>query len=148
MAASISPSVIMTQISSYLGTQNETASALFQRQNAFDTLNTYKWLIGTGIFALVTAIQMIKYFFFHDAPPKGLKLLPGPLSTIPYIGRVHDVDPNCPWFAMKKFCDEYNGIFRSTICGEMHIWIGDPDIGFDLLCKRARIVSRLLILNL
>jgi hypothetical protein len=67
--------------------------------------------------------------------------MPGPMSTVPYIGRIHDVDPNAPWFAMKKFCDEYNGIFRSTICGEMHIWIGDADIGYDLLCKKARIYS-------
>jgi cytochrome P450 len=46
-----------------------------------------------------------------------------------------------PWFAMKKFCDEYNGIFRSTICGEMHIWVGDTNIAYDLLCKKARIYS-------
>lgn len=139
MAASISPSVIMTQISSYLNS-NETSDALFQSQAAFNAIGTYKWFIGTAIFVLVTAIQIIKYAL-RDRPPPGLKLLPGPMSTIPYIGRVHDVDPNCPWFAMKKFCDEYNGIFRSTICGEMHIWVGDAKIAYDLLCKKARIYS-------
>jgi hypothetical protein len=139
MAASISPSVIMTQISSYLNT-NETSDALFQSQQAMNAIGTYKWFIGTGIFVLVTAIQIYKYSQ-RDAPPPGLKLLPGPMSTIPYIGRVHDVDPMAPWFAMKKFCDEYNGIFRSTICGEMHIWIGSTDIAYDMLCKKARIYS-------
>jgi hypothetical protein len=139
MAASVSPSVIMTQLSSYLNL-NETSDALFQPQQAFNAIGTYKWFIGTGIFVLVTLIQIIKYSY-RDAPPPGLKLMPGPMSTVPYIGRIHDVDPNAPWFAMKKFCDEYNGIFRSTICGEMHIWIGDADIGYDLLCKKARIYS-------
>ncbi|EHY53752.1 hypothetical protein HRR83_003968 [Exophiala dermatitidis] len=140
MAASISPSVIMTQISHYLN-PNETADALFfQPHTAVTAIGTYKWLIGTGIFLLVTAIQIIKYMR-RDRPPPGLKLIPGPRSTIPYIGRVHDVDPNAPWFAMKKFCDEYNGIFRSTICGEMHIWVGDQKIAYDLLCKKARIYS-------
>ncbi|KAH0839097.1 hypothetical protein AYO21_04691 [Fonsecaea monophora] len=139
MAASISPSVIMTQISSYLNA-NETSDVLFQSQQAVNAIGTYKWFIGTGIFVLVTAIQIIKYAM-RDRPPPGLKLIPGPMSTIPYIGRVHDVDPMAPWFAMKKFCDEYNGIFRSTICGEMHIWVGDAQIAYDLLCKKARIYS-------
>ncbi|KAL6245054.1 hypothetical protein RBB50_007829 [Rhinocladiella similis] len=139
MAASISPSVIMTQIHNYLNT-NETSDVLFKSQSAFDTIGTYKWFIGTGVFVLVTAIQIIKYML-RDRPPPGLKLIPGPTSTIPYIGRVHDVDPNKPWFAMKKFCDEYGGIFRSTICGEMHIWVGDAQIAYDLLCKKARIYS-------
>ena len=67
--------------------------------------------------------------------------MPGPTSTVPYIGRIHDVDPNSPWFAMKKFCDQYGGIFRNTICGEMHIWVGDSKIAYDLLCKKARIYS-------
>ncbi|KAK5064826.1 hypothetical protein LTR84_000660 [Exophiala bonariae] len=139
MAASISPSVIVTQIQNYLGTNNETTDALF-KSDAVTAIGTYKWFIGTGIFVVVSAIQIIKYML-RDRPPPGLKLIPGPTSTIPYIGRVHDVDPMCPWFAMKKFCDEYNGIFRSTICGEMHIWIGDNDIGYDLLCKKAKIYS-------
>lgn len=139
MAASISPSVIVTQIQNYLGANNETTDALF-KSDAVTAIGTYKWFIGTAIFLVVSAIQITKYML-RDRPPPGLKLIPGPTSTIPYIGRVHDVDPNCPWFAMKKFCDDYNGIFRSTICGEMHIWIGDTDIGYDLLCKKAKIYS-------
>ena len=140
MAASISPSVIMTQISSYINT-NETSDALFTTQNAYHAIDTYKWVIGTAIFVLVTSIQLIKYFVLKDRPPPGLKLLPGPMSTIPYIGRIHDVDPMAPWYAMKKFSDKYNGIYKSTICGEMHIWIGDANIAYDLLCKKARIYS-------
>ncbi|EXJ87915.1 hypothetical protein A1O1_04842 [Capronia coronata CBS 617.96] len=139
MAASISPSVIMTQISHYLS-PNETSDALFQPQTAVNAIGTYKWFIGTGIFLLVAAIQIFKYSQ-RDKPPPGLKLIPGPTSTIPWLGRVHDVDPNAPWYAMAKFCDEYGGIFRSTICGEMHIWIGDSNIAYDLLCKKARIYS-------
>ncbi|RMZ75281.1 hypothetical protein DV737_g5372, partial [Chaetothyriales sp. CBS 132003] len=146
MAASISPSVFMTQVSSYMNQHNISTENLFQPETAATVGNiifTYKWLIGTAIFALVASIRLFHYFFIHDQPPRGsgLKLLPGPISTIPYIGRVHDVDPNAPWFAMKKFCDEYNGIFRNTICGEMHIWVGKQELAAELLCKKARIYS-------
>jgi len=141
MAASISPSVIMTQVSSYMQNLNSSSDPLAQKQSAFTTLGSYKWFIGTSIFVLVAAIQMIKYFFFHDRPPPGLKLMPGPRSTIPYLGRVHDVDPNQPWYDMKRFSDQYGGLFRSTICGEMHIWVGDAEVAYDLLCKKARIYS-------
>jgi hypothetical protein len=143
MASSISPSVIMTQVNSYMASHNISTDALFEPQELSNTIFTYKWFIGTGVFGLILAMRLYHYFFVHDQPPRGsgLKLMPGPRSTIPYIGRVHDVDPNCPWFAMKKFCDEYNGIFRNTICGEMHIWVGDESIAYDLLCKKARIYS-------
>jgi hypothetical protein len=146
MAASISPSVIMTQVSSYMNQHNITTDNLFQPETAATVgtiLFTYKWLIGTAIFGLVASLRLFHYFFIHDQPPRGsgLKLLPGPRSTIPYIGRVHDVDPNCPWFAMKKFSDEYGGIYRNTICGEMHIWIGSQKIAYDFLCKKASIYS-------
>jgi hypothetical protein len=142
MAASISPSVIMTQISSFIGSNNTSdLDTLFQKQDALKTIGTYKWFIGTGIFVLVAAFQLFHYFFIHDAPPKGLKSLPGPRSTIPWLGRVHDVDVNAPWFAWRKFTDQYGGICASTICGEMHIWVGDAQIAYDLLCKKAKIYS-------
>lgn len=143
MAASMSPSVIMTQVNDYMSSHNISTDALFQPETAANILFTYKWVIGTMIFALVASVRLFHYFFIHDQPPRGsgLKLMPGPRSTIPYLGRVHDVDPNCPWFAMRKFSDQYNGVFRSTICGEMHIWVGDANIAYDLLCKKARIYS-------
>ncbi|KAF2753441.1 cytochrome P450 oxidoreductase [Pseudovirgaria hyperparasitica] len=99
---------------------------------------TSSWIIAIFPFALYAVFALVRYFYFHDAPPPGLKLIPGPTSTIPYIGRVHDVDPTCPEISMRRFCDQYNGIFRLTICGEMHIWIGDQDIAFELLCRRAK----------
>src|SRR5690242_17025703 len=100
MAASISPSVIMTQVTDYMNAHNISSDALFQPENAKDLLFTYKWAIGTMVFALIAGFRMFHYFFIHDQPPRGsgLKLMPGPRSTIPYLGRVHDVDPNCPWF--------------------------------------------------
>lgn len=143
MAASISPAVIMTQVNSYMASHNISTDALFESQKAANTLFDNKWVIALSLLAFSISSRLYHYFFVHDQPPKGsgLKLLPGPRSTIPYIGRVHDVDPNCPWFAMKRFCDEYNGIFRNTICGEMHVWVGDSKIAYDLLCKKARIYS-------
>ena len=140
MSASISPSVIMTQIHHYIQ-NNISTEALFEKHpETWNAIGSYKWFIGTGVFLLVTAIQFIRYLL-KDSPPPGLKLIPGPWSTIPYIGRVHDVDPMAPWYAMKKFSDQYNGLFRLTICGEMHIWVGDAQVSYDLLCKKAAIYS-------
>jgi hypothetical protein len=143
MAASISPSVIMTQVHDYMNSHNISTDALFQPETVANTIFSYKWLIGTMIFALVASVRLFHYFFIHDQPPRGsgLKLMPGPRSTIPWLGRVHDVDPNCPWFAMRKFSDEFNGVFRTTICGEMHVWVGDAQVAYDLLCKKASIYS-------
>jgi cytochrome P450 len=129
----------MTQIHNYIQ-HNDTQAFLQKSEPYVTTIGTYNWFIGTGIFFLVTAVQFIRYLL-RDSPPAGLKLVPGPWSTIPYIGRVHDVDPMAPWYAMKKFSDQYNGFFRLTICGEMHIWVGDAQISYDLLCKKAAIYS-------
>lgn len=39
---------------------------------------------------------------------------------------------------MKKWSDEYGGLFRLTTAGgEMHIWVGKAEIAQDLYCKRA-----------
>ncbi len=83
---------------------------------------------------------MFYFFTVFDQPPKGLQLVPGPGSTIPYIGRV-DIDPIAPWNSMKKWSDNFNGFFRLQACGEMHIWLGDNDIAQELYCKRAAIYS-------
>ena len=42
---------------------------------------------------------------------------------------------------MKRFSDEYNGFYQTTICGETHLWVGDQQIAFDLLAKKAPIYS-------
>lgn len=86
--------------------------------------------------------RCIKYFTM-DLPPlgSGLKPLPGPISTVPYLGRIHDVDKNEPWTAMKKFSDMYDGLFSCTLGGETHIWIAREDIAQDLLCTNSVISS-------
>jgi len=146
MAASISPSVIMTQISSFINTNSNAsdANALFEKQQTvLTTMFTYKWFIGSAIFLLTVGWQVFHYFFIHDAPPKGLKRLPGPLSTLPWLGRVHDIPPDGPWFAWRKILEEpkYGGIAASTICGEMHVWIGNLELAKDFLIKKAKIYS-------
>lgn len=144
MAASIKPSVIMTQINSFINSNVSDAGALFEKpQTVLTTLGTYKWFIGSAIFLLTFGWQIFHYFFIHDAPPKGLKRLPGPLSTLPWLGRVHDIPPDGPWFAWRKILEDpkYGGIAASTICGEMHVWIGNFELAKDFLIKKAKIYS-------
>lgn len=57
-------------------------------------------------------------------------------TGIPFVGRVHDVDPLKPWIKMKEWCDEFNGFYKTTIMGETHLWVSDPKIAHDLLSKR------------
>lgn len=78
-----------------------------------------------------------------ELPPfgSGLKRLPGPISTFPYIGRVHDVDRMYAWNAMHKFSNRYGGLFSCTLGGETHIWVAREDVAQDLLCKHASISS-------
>lgn len=38
---------------------------------------------------------------------------------------------------MKKWSDQFNGMFRLTACGEMHIWLGDNKVAQELYCNRA-----------
>ncbi|KAK5309699.1 hypothetical protein LTR70_010067 [Exophiala xenobiotica] len=136
MAASIKPSVIMTQLNSFISNNASDADALFEKQQSvITTIGSYKWLI--------VGWQIFHYFFIHDAPPKGLKRMPGPLSTLPWLGRVHDIPPDGPWFAWRKILEkpEYGGIAASTICGEMHVWIGKADLAKEFLIKKAKIYS-------
>lgn len=121
---------------SILSFPNATAQ-LFHSESLGETvLFKYKWIIITLLLVTPGVFRFLQYLLFKDKPPKGLKLVPGPPSTIPYIGRV-DIDPIAPWNSMKKWADEYNGLFRLTTCGEMHIWLGDGDIAQELYCKRA-----------
>lgn len=96
----------------------------------------FKALVLVFILLSPLLVGSIRYFLFHDRPPKGLKLVPGPRSTIPYVGRV-DIDADAPWHTMKKWADEYKGMFRLTMCGVMHIWLGDSDLAQEFFCKRA-----------
>lgn len=95
-------------------------------------------LITTAII-LVTFVYkfLFCYLYLHDKPPAGLKLVPGPLSTIPYLGRLHGINPVAPWKSMHEFSKQYNKIFRLTAYGQMHIWIGDSKIAKELIVKRA-----------
>ncbi|KAF2738182.1 cytochrome P450 oxidoreductase [Polyplosphaeria fusca] len=94
------------------------------------------------IVSLFVTNCLVKYFI-SDLPPlgSGLKTLPGPLSTIPYIGRVHDLDRNAVFRSVKKFNDKYNGLFSMTLGGEKHIFVSREDIANDLLCRNAEIAS-------
>lgn len=103
------------------------------RENIFIA---HKWTILATLLLCPAVYGFLRYLLFKDKPPKGLRLVPGPPSTIPYIGRV-DIDAAAPWNSMKKWADQYNGFFRLTACGEMHIWLGDSDIAQELYCKRA-----------
>jgi len=98
--------------------------------------------ITTSILFLALVYQLgfrfiVRYLILHDRPPKGLRLVPGPTSTIPFLGRLHGVNAVAPWKTMHAFSNQYNKIFRLTAYGQMHIWIGDAKIARDLIVKRA-----------
>jgi len=132
-----------TIYSSFVGSpfpSNSTSSKLHSEIVQNSLLSTYRWTIIALIAISPPLIRFFRYLLFKDKPPKGLKLVPGPPSTLPYIGRV-DIDPIAPWNSMKKWADEYNGMFRLTSCGEMHIWLGDTNVAQELYCKRAAYYS-------
>jgi hypothetical protein len=107
-------------------------------------LNSLYAYIPHSIFTAVVGVIVYWLFtqvLFDRPPPKGLKHIPGPRSTLPYLGRIHDVDRYDTKNSMKKFNDIYNGLFIITLGGEKHIWVGREDIAFDLLCKNAAICS-------
>lgn len=101
-------------------------------------LQAHKWAIIFSLLAGSIVIPLTRYLLFHDRPPRGLKLVPGPRSTLPWLGRMHGINADAPWQSMKKWSDEYGGFFRLTTAGgEMHIWLGDAEIAQELYCKRA-----------
>lgn len=94
------------------------------------------------IFLLLLTHRTIRYLTSELPPPgSNLKPLPGPLSTLPYIGRIHDVDRTHAWTALHKFSRQYNGLFSCTLGGETHIWVAREDVAQDLLCKNSAICS-------
>jgi hypothetical protein len=82
-------------------------------------------------------------YFTSELPAfgSGLRRLPGPMSTLPYVGRVHDVDRMQAWHAFNKFSSQYDGLFACTLGGETHIWVAREDVAQDLLVKHASISS-------
>lgn len=101
--------------------------------NSVDVLNSqFSLFIRYVIWATVLAYPIYRCFiyFTSELPPfgSGLKRLPGPISTLPYLGRIHDVNRMAAWTAMIKFSDRYNGLFACTLGGETHIWVAREDI--------------------
>ncbi|KAL5118654.1 hypothetical protein ACEQ8H_003505 [Pleosporales sp. CAS-2024a] len=92
--------------------------------------------------SLLIAYQCFRYFTC-ELPPFGsrLKHLPGPRSTLPYLGRIHDVDRMEAWKSMHKFSKQYNELFSCTLGGETHIWVAREDVAQDLLVKNAELSS-------
>ena len=88
--------------------------------------------------ALFTLLFLVGQRLWGGKLPPGTRRLPGPSNTLPWLGRVHDVDPQKPWVKMKEFSDEFDGFYATTITGEIHIWIGRQDVAFDLFAKRAQ----------
>ena len=128
-------SIIHTHFPSNL--TSDVASPISSRA---DVLLAYKWTLSCLLFLLPATYHVLYFFLVKDRPPKGLQLVPGPGSTIPYIGRV-DIDAIAPWNSMRNWSDKFNGFFRLQACGEMHIWLGDSNIAQELYCKRAPIYS-------
>jgi hypothetical protein len=92
---------------------------------------------------LLLAITVVLTTYRWFLPPfnKGLRRLPGPRSTLPYLGRIHDVDRMQAWTAMHKFSKQYDGLFSCTMGGETHIWVAREDVAQDLLVKHAELCS-------
>ncbi|KAI4611747.1 hypothetical protein J4E83_007998 [Alternaria metachromatica] len=96
---------------------------------------------------LILLFLFVTYHCFHyftcELPPfgSGLKALPGPRSTLPYLGRVHDVDRMQAWTSMHKFSKQYGGLFACTLGGETHIWVAREDVAQDLMVKNAELSS-------
>ena len=114
--------------------------------NSVDVLNSqFSLFIRYVIWATVLAYPIYRCFiyFTSELPPfgSGLERLPGPISTLPYLGRIHDVNRMAAWTAMMKFSDRYNGLFACTLGGETHIWVAREDIAQDLLVRNAAISS-------
>jgi hypothetical protein len=99
-------------------------------------------LVLLSIFVVPIIYQSFHYFT-SELPPSnsGLKRLPGPRSTLPYLGRIHDVDRMQAWTAMHKFSKQYGGLFSCTLGGETHIWVAREDVAQDLLVKHAELSS-------
>src|SRR5882672_8660668 len=110
MATVYHPSAVQSFFQSHFPS-NLTSESLLSTPVGASVLLNYKWTILAIVLMSPAFISCLRFFLFKDQPPKGLKLVPGPGSTIPYIGRV-DIDAVAPWNSMKKWSDQFNGFFR------------------------------------
>lgn len=120
---------------------NATCADTLENNELLSSLYTYLPHSLLTLFLGVFTYWLVSHVVLDPPPPKGLKAIPKPRSTLPYLGRIHDVDRFAPWRAMKKFNDRYDGLFQCILGGENHIWVGREDIAYDLLCKNAAICS-------
>lgn len=143
------PATFETGIAASLGWANETYKLLHSAISHHAVVSTEAFATQysssrtswpTLILLLVTTIIAFNIISYtRTRPPPRLKRIPGPISTLPYVGRVHDVDPTKLPAAMKRFVNKYNGLVSMTISNETHIWIGRSEIAFDLLSKNGSI---------
>ncbi len=138
--ATVSPSAVQSFLYSHFPSNLTSESFFNATPKGASILFNYKWTILAVVLVSPALLGFLQYLLFKDRPPKGLKLVPGPGSTIPYIGRV-DIDAAAPWNSMRKWSDQFQGFFRLQACGEMHIWLGDSDIAQEMFCKRAATYS-------
>jgi hypothetical protein len=124
-------------------TLNQTSSSEVEPQVANDYFRQRNLPATIGAALLVYIFYRLVRYFTSELPPfgSGLKRLPGPISTLPYVGRVHDVDRMQAWTAFNKFSTQYDGLFSCTLGGETHIWVAREDVAQDLLVKHASISS-------
>jgi hypothetical protein len=124
-------------------TLNQTSSTENEPQVARDYLRQPYLRKTIGAILLVYIVYQVARYLTSELPPfgSGLKRLPGPLSTLPYVGRVHDVDRMQAWTAFNKFSTQYDGLFSCTLGGETHIWVAREDVAQDLLVKHGSISS-------
>jgi hypothetical protein len=135
---------LVSKVSETLQTLNSTSNHATDHTTStlrFLSRFTPSTLLVTIIIVLTT-YQCFQYFT-SELPPlgSGLKHLPGPRSTLPYLGRIHDVDRMQAWTAMHKFSRQYGGLFSCTLGGETHIWVAREDVAQDLLVKNASLSS-------
>jgi hypothetical protein len=124
-------------------TLNQTSRTGIESQAAKDYLRQPNLHATIGATLLIYVLYRVVRYFTSELPPfgSGLKRLPGPISTLPYVGRVHDVDRMEAWTAFNKFSAQYGGLFSCTLGGETHIWVAREDVAQDLLVKHASISS-------
>jgi hypothetical protein len=138
---------LVPELPALLHAVNSTLNQTFNTENKPQVTRDYhreaylRATIGTLLLAYI--IYQVARYLTSELPPfgSGLKPLPGPLSTLPYVGRVHDVDRMQAWTAFNKFSTQYNGLFSCTLGGETHIWVAREDVAQDLLVKHASISS-------
>ncbi|KAF2489510.1 cytochrome P450 [Lophium mytilinum] len=84
-------------------------------------------------FALVTTVEAYRRWN-KTSNPWGF---PGP-GLVPYIGRIHDLPPECFWLKLKEWADKYGGIYKTQMIGWNFVVISDESIAEELFVKRSK----------